>query len=64
MGILYNAVMQAKRNYLIDELAKMNVKKSQDGRSLSELEYEDLKQELVLACFRQIDRQNESGKWF
>lgn len=64
MGLLYDTVIQAKRKYLIEELAKMNVTTSKDGKNLSELSYDDLKQELVLACFRQIDIQNDQGKWF
>lgn len=64
MGLLYDTVMQAKRKYLIEELAKLNVTKSKDGKNLSELSYDDLKHELVLACFRQIDTQKEESKWF
>jgi hypothetical protein len=64
MGLLYDTVMEAKRKYLIEELTKMNVTQSRDGRKLSDLSYDELKEELVLATFRYIDRQNEAGKWF
>jgi hypothetical protein len=64
MGLLYDTVMEAKRKYLIEELTKMNVTQSRDGKRLSDLSYDDLKEELVLATFRYIDRQNEAGKWF
>ena len=53
MGILYDKVMeQQKREYLIQELQKMNVTKSTDGRDIKDLNYEDLKYELVMASFR------------
>jgi hypothetical protein len=64
MGLLYDTVMEAKRKYLIEELTKMNVTQSRDGKRLSDLSYDDLKEELVLATFRYIDSQNEAGKWF
>jgi hypothetical protein len=64
LGILYDTVMEAKRKYLIEELTKLNIRHSQDGKKLSDLNYNDLKHELVLASFRVIDRQNEEGKWF
>lgn len=64
MGLLYDTVMERKKNYLIEELAKMNVTQSKDGKDLSELSYDDLKHELVLACFRKIDTQNSESKWF
>jgi hypothetical protein len=52
MGILYDTVMEAKRKHLIEELHKMNVTQTKDGRKLSDLSYADLKHELVLASFR------------
>jgi hypothetical protein len=64
MGILYDTVMEAKRKYLIEELHKMNVIQTKDGKKLSDLSYDDLKQQVALARFRQIDRQNDEGKWF
>jgi hypothetical protein len=64
MGILYDAAIRQKRKILIEELTKLNVTKTKDGKDILELSYEDLKYELVLASFREIDRQNESGTWF
>lgn len=64
MGILFETVMANKRKFLIEELRKMNVITSQNGTSLEDLDYEDLKQELVLASFRKIDAESSEGKWF
>jgi hypothetical protein len=64
MGILYDKVMQQKKLFVIEELQKLNVTQSQDGRDLKDLEYEDLKHELVLASFRNIDAENPSYKYF
>lgn len=64
MGILNDLVMEKKRNYLIEELTKMNVTQSQLGKSIYELDYDDLKYELVLATFRKIDTAKDESKWF
>lgn len=53
-----------KRNFVIERLEKLNVRQSQDGKSIYELDYESLKIELVLAEFRKIDMDCDAGKWF
>jgi hypothetical protein len=55
MGILYESVMQQKRNILIKRLAELNISKAQSGKRIHECDYEELKYELVLASFRDID---------
>jgi len=64
MGVLYDKVMEQKRQFLIQELHKMNVTKSSEGKDLNDLSYVDLKQELVLASFRQIDIDHPDHKFF
>lgn len=64
MGILFDKTMEAKRKFLIEELKTLNVTTSQIGTSLEQLSYEELKYELVLACFRKIDMESDSQKWF
>ncbi|ATB52709.1 hypothetical protein [Caldibacillus phage CBP1] len=63
MGVLYDAV-EYKRRFIIEELHKMNVYTSRDGLPLDELSYEELKEEWVLASFRQIDVESEANQWF
>lgn len=55
---------QAKRGFVIDELAKLGVTTTQGGTSITDCSYEELKYELVLASFREIDIQKDSNKWF
>lgn len=64
MGILYEKAMAAKRQYLIDELRKKSVTVSQNGKALRDCDYEELKYELVLASFREIDVTKDANKWF
>jgi hypothetical protein len=64
MGILYESVMQQKRNILIRRLAELNISKAQSGKSIHECDYEELKYELVLASFREIDAETVRYNWF
>lgn len=70
MGILREAVKQVdvmkgmKRNMVLDKLLELGIIKSQQGISIHQLDYEELKYELVLASFRQIDAENENNGWF
>jgi hypothetical protein len=54
---------EMKRNIVLEALLELGVQ-TVDGKSVYNLSYDDLKYELVLASYRQIDRQNEAGKWF
>lgn len=64
MGILYEMAMAAKREYLIEELTKKGVTVSQNGTDIRLCEYEELKRELVLASFREIDVEKPDNGWF
>lgn len=64
MGILYESVMRQKRNILIRKLADLNISKAQSGKSIHDCDYEELKYELVLASFRDIDAEATENTWF
>lgn len=64
MGILFESVMEQKRKFLLEELAERKVLVSQTGKSIHELEYEELKYELVIASFREIDAEKAENTWF
>lgn len=64
MGILYRITMEAKRNHIIQELLEKGVKHNTEGKGIHDMDYEDLKELLVLTIFRQMDREGESAKWF
>lgn len=65
MGLLYEAaVAEQKKQFLIDRLHKRNIFNTQSGKSLYEADYEELKYELVLSEFREIDISADAGRWF
>lgn len=70
MAILREAVWQVdvmknlKQKTVLDRLIELGVTKSQDGISVYKLDYEELKYELVLAEFRQIDVEVAENGWF
>lgn len=64
LGILYDTVMESKRQFLIKDLLSMGVTLSQNGKSIRELDYEELKYELVLAAFRGIDVETDANNFF
>ena len=56
--------MDMKRNFVLDRLKEQKVTHSQQGRPIEELEYDELKYELVLAGFRQVDVSTNASQWF
>jgi hypothetical protein len=64
MGILFDVVMQQKRNFLIERLAEKKITKSQLGKELHDCDYDELKYELVLASFKDVDIENDANKYF
>ncbi|NRD80314.1 hypothetical protein HPT25_23615 [Bacillus sp. BRMEA1] len=55
---------ELKHKFVLDKLRKLGVTHSQEGDPITELDYESLKYELVLASFKEMDVQSESNKWF
>ena len=53
-----------KRNFVLDQLKERGITHSQNGTSIDELNYEDLKYELVLLSFKEIDSESSENKWF
>lgn len=64
MGILYESVMQQKRNILIKRLAELKISRAQSGKSIHDCDYEELKYELVLASFLELDSEAAENNWF
>ena len=67
MGILYNSVKlqkKMKREFVLERLLALGVTKSQTGKSIMDCDYEELKYELVLASFREIDTESDSNRWY
>jgi hypothetical protein len=64
MRILSNVVIQQKMNFLIERLTEKKITKSQSGKDIHDCDYEELKYELVLASFREVDIESDSYKYF
>ena len=64
MGILYQVAMEAKRRYIIQELLEKGFTQNKQGKSVHDMDYEELKYELVLQAFKDIDAENDQNKWF
>jgi hypothetical protein len=63
----YNSVKlqnNLKRKFILERLLEKGIMKSQQGEEIHTLGYEELKYELVLAAFREIDAENDNNKWF
>lgn len=63
----YNSVKlqeKLKREFVLERLLEKGVTKSQQGISIYSLDYEELKYELVLSAYREIDAECDSGRWF
>jgi hypothetical protein len=56
--------MEVKRQHIIQELLDKGISKSKTGKSIYDMDYEELKYELVLAAFRDIDSEKDANKWF
>ena len=53
-----------KRNFVLDQLKERGITHSQNGTSIDELTYDELKYELVLSSFKEIDSESSENKWF
>ncbi len=53
-----------KRNFVLSRLLEKGVTESQQGVDIRLLDYDELKYELVLQAFREIDVEKEENKWF
>lgn len=54
---------EMKRKIVLEALLELGVY-TVEGKSVYDLSYDDLKHELVLSSFRQIDINRDSNKWF
>ncbi|MFD0825827.1 hypothetical protein ACT8ZR_09125 [Neobacillus sp. M.A.Huq-85] len=55
---------EMKHKFVLERLLKMGVRESQTGKLIHDCTYEELKYELVLASFREIDAEHSSNGWF
>lgn len=57
-------INETKRNFILDRLKELNITHTQSGKPIHECDYDRLKEELVLASFRQRDIQADANRWF
>lgn len=57
-------MQEQKRQFLIERLAAKKIFKTQTGKSIYEADYEELKYELVIDAFHDIDVECDANKWF
>lgn len=55
---------QAKIDFVLEELKRLGVTTAQSGTSITDCNYEELKYELVLASFREINAEVDANRWF
>ncbi|MCM3600656.1 hypothetical protein M3175_07930 [Robertmurraya korlensis] len=63
----YNSVKQhneIKKQFVLDKLIKAGVTKGQSGKSVHDMDYDELKYELTLQAFREIDITSDSSRWW
>lgn len=63
----YNSVKQQseiKKQFVLDKLIEAGVTKGQSGKSVHVMDYEELKYELTLQAFRDIDITSDSSRWW
>jgi hypothetical protein len=53
-----------KRNFVLEQLKNKGVTHSQNGTNIDDLTYDELKYELVLISFKEIDVESSENKWF
>ena len=51
-------------NFVLGKLLEQGISENQQGVSVHKLNYDELKYELVLASFREIDSESDANKWF
>jgi hypothetical protein len=64
LGILYRTCMEVKKQHFIQELLAKGFTENKDGKSIYDMDYEELKHELMMATFREQDIENDKNKWF
>jgi predicted transcriptional regulator len=64
MTIIKQWSIELKRQHIIQELLTKGVTENKEGKCLYDLTYDELKGELVLQAFREIDVEKDASKWF
>jgi GH35 family endo-1,4-beta-xylanase len=64
----YNSVKPTKeermKQMILNDLLEAGVTIGQSGKSVHDMDYDELKYELTLQAFREIDIKSDSARWF
>lgn len=64
----YNSVKPTKeermKQMILEDLLAAGVTIGQSGKSVQEMDYDELKFEATLQAFREIDIKSDSNRWF
>jgi hypothetical protein len=67
VGVLYKTVKNTQTIHMqsmISDLMAKGIRETKDGTSIHELDYYELRHELVLAEIRKTDIESPENKWF
>ncbi|UXH44442.1 hypothetical protein N5C46_22965 [Rossellomorea vietnamensis] len=67
MGVLYDSIkisQETKSQGMISELLTLGVTETKRGKSIYDLNYYDLRQELAIAKFRNRNVESSENGWF
>lgn len=67
VGVLYKTVKNTQaiqKQSMISDLMARGITETQDGKSILDLDYYELRHELVLAEIRKTDIESPENKWF
>jgi hypothetical protein len=67
VGVLYKTVKNTQaiqKKSMINDLVEKGITETKDGKSIYELDYYELRHELVLVEIRKTDIESPENKWF
>jgi hypothetical protein len=67
VGVLYNTVKNTQgiqQKNMVKELLAKGISETSDGTSIHDLDYYELRHELVLCEIRKTDVESPENKWF
>lgn len=56
--------IQLKKKFVLERLLEKGIRQTQQGKDIHDCDYEELRYELVLEAFREIDITSDENKWF
>lgn len=64
MGVLYRACKEVMRQNFIQDLLAKGFTENKNGVSVYDLTYDELRHEVAMLEFKDINTDNDQNKWF